>query len=160
MDYKYIEKIQKFMYKRYGPDNLYHFLLKLYICIFIINIILRNTILNIIELLIVIIMFYRFFSKNKYKRSKENKIYLSIKKKVSSPFLKTKKYFIEKYKKIKDPNYIYKKCNKCSTTLRLPIPNKYGIKHVKCPKCKKRIRVLCLKKEKIEVIKKKGRKNS
>ena len=150
---KYIEKIQKFMYGRYGPDDLYHFLFKLYIFLLIIDLFIKNNILSIIELLIVIVIFYRFFSKKIYKRNNENRIFLKIKNKVLKPFKKIKKKITKKFENIKDKNYIYKKCNKCDTILRLPIPNKYGIKHVKCPKCKKRLRVLCLKKEKIEVIK-------
>ena len=93
-------------------------------------------------------MFYRFFSKNRSARIKENNIYLKIKKNIVRPF----KTLI---KNIKDKEHIYKKCSKCGTTLKLPLPDKYGIKHTKCPKCKKKLNVLCLKKEKIEIITKK-----
>ena len=34
-----------------------------------------------------------------------------------------------------DKDHIYKKCSKCKTTLKLPIPYERGIKHTKCPKC-------------------------
>ena len=56
---------------------------------------------------------------------------------------------------IKDKDHIYKKCSKCKTTLKLPVPYERGIKHTKCPKCKKRISFLVLKKQKIEIIKNK-----
>lgn len=157
---KYIEKIQKFMYGRYGPDELYHFLFKVYIILLIINLFIKNSILSIIELLLIVIVFYRFFSKKIYRRSNENRMFLKVKNKIVRPFKRLKKKIINRYEKITDKNYIYKKCNKCGTVLRLPIPDEYGIKKVKCPKCKKRLRVLCLKKAKVEVIKssKKGRK--
>ena len=105
-------------------------------------------------------MFYRFFSKKIYRRSNENRMFLKVKNKIVRPFKRLKKKIINRYEKITDKNYIYKKCNKCGTVLRLPIPDECGIKKVKCPKCKKRLRVLCLKKAKVEVIKssKKGRK--
>lgn len=151
---KYIEKIRKFMYGRYGPDDLYHFLFKLYIVLLIIDLFIQNKILGILELLVVLIMFYRFFSKKIYRRSDENRMFLQLKNKILKPFKKFKKKLEKTINNLKDKNYIYKKCHKCSTVLRLPVPDKYGIKHVKCPKCKKRLTVLCLKKDKIEVIKK------
>lgn len=144
---KYIAKIQKFMYGRYGIDELYNFLFKLYIGLLIIDLFVKWDILLYIELLVVIIMLYRMFSKNISKRRKENKKFLSIKSSVMKPFQTWGK-------QLRDKNNIYKKCSKCKTVIRLPLPNNYGIKHVKCPKCKKKLSVLCLKKEKIEIIKK------
>ena len=44
-------------------------------------------------------------------------------------------------------------CN-VHTILRLPLPSKRGIKHVKCPKCGKRLTVVALRKLKVEVIRK------
>ena len=107
-------KLIKFMYGRYGVDELYKFLFLLYIITFIINIFLNNIFLEILGLIIILIMFYRVLSKN-----------------------------------------IYKKCPKCKTTLKLPIPYARGIKHTNCPKCKKRLTLFVLKKQKIEIIKNK-----
>ncbi len=56
---------------------------------------------------------------------------------------------------ILDKDHIYKKCPKCKTTLKLPIPYERGIKHTNCPKCKKRLTLFVLKKQKIEIIKNK-----
>jgi len=139
-------KLINFMYGRYGVDELYKFLFTLYIITFIINIFLKNLIIDIISILIVVITFYRVFSKNIYKRSKENREYLKLKNKVLSPFQNIKR-------NLKDKDNIYKKCPKCKTTLKLPLPDKRGIKHTKCPKCKKRLTLLILKKQKIEIIK-------
>ena len=94
-------------------------------------------------------MIYRSISRNISKRRYENRIYLNIKKKILSPFKSFKR-------NIKDKNYIYRKCKKCKKVLRLPIPYKRGIKHVKCPKCGNKLTVLVLRKEKIEVIRKKS----
>ena len=151
MENKYIAKIQKFMYGRYGTDELYNFLFKLYIVLLIIDLFVKWWGLLYLELLVVIIMLYRMFSKNISRRKKENKKFLNIKNAVMKPFCTWNK-------QVRDKNNIYKKCNKCKTVIRLPLPSSYGIKHVKCPKCKKKLSVLCLRKEKIEVIKKsKGR---
>lgn len=136
------------MYGRYGVDELYKFLLYLYILLLIISLFVKSRILSLIELLILVIMIYRSLSKNISKRRNENKIYLEIKKKVLKPFKNKKRH-------IKDKNHIYKKCSKCKKVLRLPIPTKRGIKHVKCPKCGKRLTIFTLKEEKVEIIKKK-----
>ena len=134
------------MYGRYGPDDLYKLLFKLYIALIFINIFINSRILLLLELLVIFIMFYRFFSKNIYKRSRENQKYLKLKKKLLKPFSNINR-------NIKDKDHIYKKCRKCKTTLKLPVPSKRGIKHAKCPKCKRRVTVLALKKLKIEIIK-------
>ena len=145
---KWINKLQKFMYGRYGVDELYKFLFTLYIISFIINIFLNSLILEIIGLIIVLFTFYRVFSKNIYKRARENKEYLKLKKQIIKPL-----QIIER--NIKDKDNIYKKCPKCKTTLKLPIPYKIGIKHTTCPKCKKKLSFIVLKKQKIEIIKNK-----
>ena len=137
------------MQGRYGPDELYKFLFKLYIFLFIIDLFIKSKILTAIELIIVITMFYRFLSKNIYARQKENKWYLKQKNNLLKPINKIKRNY-------KDRNYhVYKKCKKCKSTLKLPLPPKRGIQHTKCPKCKTKIKFFCLRKEKIEVIKNK-----
>jgi len=146
---KFINKIQKFMYGRYvRPDELHKFLFWLYVILFIINLFLNNKVLKVLELLIILIIFYRMFSKNIYKRNNENQKFLKIKNKLLKPFSNIRR-------NIKDKNHIYKKCSKCKTVLKLPVPIERGIKHAKCPGCKKRVRVLALKRLKIEVIKNK-----
>lgn len=136
------------MYGRYGPDDLYQFLFKIYIFLIIINLFINNKILLLIELLIIFIMFYRFFSKNIYKRNNENQKYLKLKKKILKPFINIKR-------NIKDKDHIYKKCPKCKTVLKLPVPTERGIKHAKCPNCKRRVTLVALKKLKVEIIRNK-----
>lgn len=143
-----INKIQKFMIGRYGVDELYRFLLKSYVILVIINLFLHSNILSILEFGIIGFMFYRFFSKNCYQRRKENKKYLEIKEYILTPFKNIKR-------NIKDKDNVYKKCHHCKTILKLPIPMKRGIKHAKCPNCKKRLTIFTLKKQKIEIIKNK-----
>lgn len=145
---KWINKLQKFMYGRYGPDELYKFFFGLYIFVIILDLFFNSQVLVYIELIIIFIMFYRVLSKNISKRSKENRQYLKIKNKIIKPFNNLKR-------NIKDKDNIYKKCPKCKTTLKLPIPYERGIKHTKCPKCKNRLTLFVLKKQKIEIIKNK-----
>lgn len=140
---KYIEKFQKFMKGRYGPDELYNFLFKLYFILVILNLFIKSVTLFIFESLLIVFIFYRFFSKRIYTRSRENQKYLQKRKKIINIFKRNKN---------KDKNHIYKKCYKCKTILKLPLPSKRGIKKAKCPKCGKRIRFLTFKQDRIEII--------
>lgn len=143
---KFIEKVQKFMYGRYArPDELYKFLFLIYFILLIIDLFINSKILLVLELLIIIVIFYRMFSKNIYKRSNENQKYIKLKNKLLKPFSNIKR-------NIKDKDHVYKKCPKCKTVLKLPVPTERGIKHAKCPKCKKRVTLFTLKKLKVEVI--------
>lgn len=144
----FINKFRNFMYGRYGIDELYGFLLKLYIILVIIGLFVYSKFLLLLELLIIFIMFYRVFSKKTYKRSKENQKYLKLKNNFMKPFHNIKR-------NINDKEHIYKRCTRCKKTLKLPLPFERGIKHTKCPNCKKRLTIFTLKKQKIEIIKKK-----
>jgi len=143
---KFIDKFRKFMYGRYGIDELYNFLFYSYIFLCIINLFIKSTVILIIEFFMFILMIYRVFSKKINIRKKENKIYQKLKSKVLKPFINIKR-------NLKDKEHIYIKCFKCKTTLKLPLPSKIGIKHAKCPKCKKRVTFFTFKREKIEITK-------
>ena len=132
---KFINNYKKFMYGRYGIDELHEFMFKVYLVLFILNIFIKSSLISFIELILIIIIFYRLLSKNINARRKENKWFLNLKNK-------------SKYK----DGYIYKKCPKCKKQLKLPIPYKKGIKSVICPKCKKKFSMLVLKSEKVEII--------
>ena len=71
-----MKRFQKFMYGRYGIDEFYSFLFKVYIVLFILNMFLNLSLISYIEVLLVFYMFFRVFSKNIYKRSNENVIFL------------------------------------------------------------------------------------
>lgn len=140
---KFINKLQRYLEGRYGPDELYKFLLIICLIIIIINIFVDSIILQILELTIFALAVYRFLSKKKYQRSKENKKYLDIKDKIAS-------FFDYQKKKYKDRNtHMYKKCPKCGQKIRLPL--KKGKHTVKCPSCKEKFEVKCRKNEKIKV---------
>lgn len=149
---KYLTKIYRFMYGRHGIDDLYNFLIRIYFILLIINLFVKNKILSYVILLLAFIIIFRIFSRNTSKRRKENKIYLKYKNKVSN-------FFKDKTKYIKDKDHVYKKCKKCKTILKLPLPYEKGFKKSKCPTCGNTIKFLVLRKQKIEVIKpKRGKK--
>ncbi len=107
----------------------------------------KNFFIDLLPFIFFAIFVFRLLSKNKIQRKKENDIYLKIIHKIKNPFNI-------------DKNHVYKKCKKCNTTLKLPLPKKSGINHVKCPNCGNRITVWNIRhkkkeKVKVEVIKKK-----
>lgn len=131
------------MYGRYGIDDLYRVGIILYFILFLINILLKSSFINLLEFLILCIIIFRAFSKNIKARRKENQIYLDIKN-------NTKKKLLQIKRRWNDRNtHMYKKCPKCKTTLRLPL-NK-GSHMVKCPKCYERFSVKCHRNEKVKV---------
>lgn len=144
----FIYKLSKFMYGRYGLDALSKFLLKLLFWVLMFNILIHHYVIFIIEIVLLIIILYRILSKKTYKRNRENQIYLKIKKKLLKPFNNI-------IRNMKDKEHVYKKCRSCKKTLKLPLPDKRGVKCVKCPNCGKKLKVFTLKYQKIEIIRKK-----
>ena len=115
------------MYGRYGPDNLYNFLTVTYLIIAVVNAFLRSAIVAVLELVLIFYVLFRFFSRNIYKRSEENRKYLSVKSKINGFFT------LSRQKARERKTHIYKKCPLCKSVLRLP--RKKGKHTVKCPRC-------------------------
>lgn len=140
---KFGDRYIKFMKDRYGVDELYKFLLLICFVLIVINTFISNNIIRLFEVLLIVIIFYRYMSKNIKLRKKENDKYLEIKDKII-------KLFDYNKKKYKDRNtHMYKKCPKCKQRIRLPL--KKGKHTVKCPNCGNRFDVACHKDEKIKV---------
>ena len=139
----FINKLTKFMYGRYGIDELYYFLLIICLIIIILNIFIKSSILTLIEFIILILATFRYLSKNISKRKKENKRYLYIKDKIINYF----KYQKRKYND--SNNHMYKKLTKCKQKIRLTL--KKGKHTVKCPNCSHKFEVKCSKDEKVKV---------
>ena len=140
---KFGDRYIKFMKDRYGIDELYKFLLLICFVLLVINTFVSNNIIRLFEVLLIVIIFYRYMSKNIKLRKKENDKYVEIKDKII-------KLFDYNKKKYKDRNtHMYKKCPKCKQKIRLPL--KKGKHTVKCPNCGNRFDVACHKDEKIKV---------
>lgn len=133
------EKLIRFMYGRYGFDQLGKFLMLAGFVFGILCMFLRFLpshllyyICSTLNTVFYVVAVFRILSKNTYKRTLENEKYLQIRAKVL-PVLD------EKTKSIRDRNYIYKKCPKCSAKLRL---KRIKGKHItKCPKCGQKFNV-------------------
>lgn len=128
-------KFQRFMYGRYGIDQLYRALLYIYLGLLLLGIILGKTIdmriytaISTAGLAIVIFAFFRVFSKNIAKRRTENNKWMVFENGVKRKFRLMQDRF--KFRK----THIFRKCPNCKTVLRL---KKIKGKHnVKCPNCK------------------------
>lgn len=140
---KFGDRYIKFMKDRYGIDELYKFLLLICFVLLVINTFISNNVIRLFEVLLIVIIFYRYMSKNIKLRKKENDKYLEIKNRII-------KLFDYNKKKYKDRNtHMYKKCPKCKQKIRLPL--KKGKHTVKCPNCGNKFDVTCHKDEKIKV---------
>jgi hypothetical protein len=133
-------KLERFMYGRYGFDQLHKFLLWLYLILLIILIIIGRFInyklysaLLILPFAILIYAIFRVFSKNITKRQIENNKYLKIENKIKAHF----KFLSNKWKFRK--THILKKCPNCKNVLRLK--KKKGKHTVVCPHCKTKFEI-------------------
>lgn len=138
------ERLAGFMYGRNGIDQLYHFLFWTIVALSFLNIFLKEWVLTVIELLILIYALFRVFSKNVYRRQKENQIYLTCIGKMRSFFGEikrkiTSKVALEKNKWRDRKTHVYKRCPKCKNILRLPRVK--GKHTAACPCCGNRFDV-------------------
>lgn len=128
---KLMYKLQQFMMGRNGSDGLNLFLLFLYMAIIIASLFVRNivahSILLGVALLVIIWNIFRTFSRNLYKRRKENAVFMGL-------FYRIKNFFVRGKRKWKErKTHKYKKCPACKAQLRLPKKN--CTIQVTCPKC-------------------------
>lgn len=135
-------------------DELNRFFIIIDMILIIVSMFIKTFFLDLSKLLLLGLIIFRIASKNKLQRSKENKMFLKVINTITRPF----QNLIRNFKDRK--THVYKKCSKCKTTLKLPLPKTRGINHAKCPECSNRVTLFTLRKQqpekiKVEVIKKK-----
>lgn len=127
------ERIQRMMYGRYGNDQLGKFCFIAYLVLWILTIAFRGTklalVLNGLSYLVAIAYFFRFFSRNIYKRQQENQKFLSLFNQVKNYF----KYLKLKFSERSGVNQLYR-CPKCHQMIR--VPKGRGKIAIRCPKCR------------------------
>ena len=122
------DKIIRFMYGRYGKDELEVFLTVVFYIVFVLGLFIRSYIMPIIMAVLLSVIIFRSFSRNIERRRDENNVYLKIRNPI-------KNFFVLRRNIIRDrKTHIYKKCPHCRAVLRLPRAEK-GTHRVKCPKC-------------------------
>ncbi len=128
-----MERFRRFMYGRYGTDALNTGLFVLYIVIVIGEMLLRNTragmVLMLISYAVIVLYFFRCFSKNIPRRYAENQKFLRLWNPVKNYFKYLKLCVTER----KGTKKLFR-CPKCHQTIR--VPKGRGKIAITCPKCR------------------------
>lgn len=122
------QKFRNFMSGRYGVDELSRFSMMVLLILLILSVFIRNPVIDCIIVALLIISYFRMFSRNVQKRYQENQKYLEIKNKLFGKFRK-EKYIMEQRKEF----HIYT-CPNCKQKIR--IPKGKGKLSITCPKCR------------------------
>jgi DNA-directed RNA polymerase subunit RPC12/RpoP len=115
------------MQGRYGVDSLSRFLSVVLLVVIILGMFIRIPLSGTITLVIIVILYWRMFSRNIPKRYEENQKFLQIRDKLLGRFSD----FGSNMSQMKD-YHIYK-CPRCNQKIR--IPRGKGHIMVRCPKC-------------------------
>ena len=121
------EGFRRFMAGRYGVDELSRFGMILLLILIVLSVFIRNPGLDSLILGLLIICYFRMFSRNIQKRYQENQKYLSIKNRIFGK-VKKEKYIMEQRK-----DYHIYSCPNCKQKIR--IPKGKGKLSIRCPKC-------------------------
>lgn len=126
------DRFNRFMYGRYGQDELSRFLLMATLVLLVLEMLFHLRGAGLIILLLIGWIYFRMFSRNISARYAENQKYLQMKGKVLG-FFRGKKNRADDLKQ----NHIYR-CPKCSQKIR--IPRGKGMIEITCPKCRTKFR--------------------
>lgn len=130
---KFNEKLYAFMNGRYGIDQLYYGLMVLYFVLIIANSFIKSSVIGALTWVVLIVLIYRVYSRNIYKRRMENQKFLKFWNPIKAKFSLS----FRKLREIK--THRYRTCDSCKTIIRLP--RKKGTHTVKCPKCNNKFEV-------------------
>lgn len=115
--------LRRFMIGRYGVDKLQWFLLGVYLAVSLLFSYSKWRMLALIPLLI---FWFRFLSRNVYKRSAENQIFMQK----AEPVIR---FFKRWNNRLKDRDHRYYNCPHCKQVLR--VPRGRGKVNISCPNC-------------------------
>ena len=120
------EKLYRFMQGRYGNDQLNRFLMVL-VLVCVVFSLFGLKMLYVLGIALLVYAYFRMFSKNIYKRSQENSVYLKYEYKVRQWFATLKRDMNQR-----KTHHIYR-CPSCRQKIR--IPKGKGKIEIRCPKC-------------------------
>ena len=119
------EKFARFMYGRYGMDELGKTLMYVLLGMIVISMFAGGKVLNILIWITLIFSYYRMFSKNHAQRWAENQKYLQLKHNIMTKFRSAKG--------MSDCQHRIFQCPTCGQKLR--VPRGKGKISIHCPKC-------------------------
>lgn len=120
------EKFSRFMIGRYGNDRLNQVIMIVAMIALVISFF-GPEIFYLFSLLCLVVVYFRMFSRNIYKRSMENNKYLQWEYKVKQFFAKKKREMQQA-----KTHHIYR-CPSCKQKIR--VPRGKGRIEIRCPKC-------------------------
>ena len=121
------DKLQRFMYGRYGVDGLGRALLVMTLIFLVLNMIFPKMPFETVALILLIISYYRMLSRNVSKRYAENQWFANKFSGVARWFSKQKRY-----SEIQKTNRIFI-CPSCRQKVK--VPKGKGRISIHCPKC-------------------------
>ncbi|MBQ4090993.1 MAG: hypothetical protein IJC64_01615 [Clostridia bacterium] len=142
---KFREKLYRFMYGRYGTDQLYSFLMILFFILWVVELVvlaivpegqlqgILSIVFGALTMGIILYMTYRCMSRNIYKRRRENEAYLKASRAVKR-FFSFNTSGGTKSRNRDDAQYVFRDCTRCGSVLRLP--RREGRHKVSCPRCR------------------------
>ncbi len=120
------EKIARFLYGRYGNDQLNNFLVGVAFVVIIINVFVNSYILVVVNYLVLALAIYRMLSKKYQKRRNELNRFLKLSRPYRNIWNKVKL-------RIGDRDNKYYRCPSCKQLVR--VPRKRGKIIITCPRC-------------------------
>ncbi len=132
--------VARFMWGRYGNDQLNRFLFIAYFIIWVISLFFRDAIWGVVFALVLWsilgVLLFRTLSRNIPARQMENRRYLRI-------WNAVRRWFAHQFTRLKDiRRYRYRRCRGCKAMLRLPI--KRGRRTVTCHRCHRQFQAFFL----------------
>lgn len=124
---KFRERVQRFMYGRYGVDGLGRAMSWGAVVLLILSMLVDIPLLYPLSLALLVWSYFRMFSRNVQKRYQENCVYYRYVNKVKD-FFKRQKSYLQQSK----THHIYK-CPTCKQKIR--IPRGKGKVAIRCQKC-------------------------
>ena len=122
---RFKDKMARFMYGRYGMDQLSRNLSLICLVLLIVTMFVRNNVIYMIALVGIVYTYFRVFSRNISRRSEENEKYLKFHYKVVGKLNKIK------FRITDSKTHRIFRCPSCSQKIRVPRG-----KGIKCPKCR------------------------
>ncbi len=122
------DKMARFMYGRYGMDQLSRNLSLICLVLLIVTMFVRNNVIYMIALVGIVYTYFRVFSRNISRRSEENEKYLRFHYKVVGKLNKIK------FRITDSKTHRIFRCPSCSQKIR--VPRGKGKISIKCPKCR------------------------
>lgn len=105
--------IARFMYGRYGGDQLNLFLLGLYVALYLVYLVTHLAVFSWLSLALIVVALYRMLSRNPQRRRAENAKFMSV----AGPVIR---WFHLRRTMHRDKEHRYFKCPNCGQQLRVP----------------------------------------